>query len=165
MDRQRSHPDDSAHRLEIKALVQAMRQATLRRGRRDPFARSTQDDARIASLLEWAHSNGFKVNFSFGALEVPEEFRETSEEETIDEWISRSRNALRAVRVRDGYSALDMDRMLDQQYGVYRQWEVRPGPYQMTAMQRAIRALGGEFRLVFTHKTNPGLVKRLMSKK
>lgn len=165
MDRQRSHPDDQAHRLEIKGLVQAMRQATGRRGRRDPFDRPGQDDIRITSILEWAQRSGFQINFSFGTLEIPEEFREGTEGETPDEWIKRSRKALRAVRVEIGHSMVDMDRILDQQYGVYRQWEIRTGPYQVTAMQRIIRALGGEFRLVFTHKTNPGLVKRLTSNK
>lgn len=141
-----------------------MRQATRRKGR-DPFDRPGQDDVRITSILEWAESNGFQVNFSFGALEIPEQFREGSEAETAEEWINRSREALRAVRNEAGHSLIDMDRMLEQQYGVYRQWEVRSGSYQITAIQRVVRMLGGEFRLVFTHKTNPGLVRRLMPNK
>lgn len=141
-----------------------MRQATGRRARPDPFEGKAGRDWRIISLLRWATSNQFNVNFAFGELEVPEEFRMGPENETHQQWITRSRGALRTVREAAGISGTEMDRRLDQQYSVYQQWESRPGSYQITAIQRAVRALGGEFQIILTHKHNPGLLKRLRPK-
>jgi hypothetical protein len=118
-------------------------------------------DWRITSLLNWAETNQFTVQFSFEGLSVPPEFLTAPEGETKEQWIARSRAAIRAVREAAGVAQTEMDERMDQQFSVYNNWERREGSYQMAAMQRAVRALGGQFRITLEHKYNPGLSERV----
>lgn len=118
-------------------------------------------DWRIGTLLEWAWSAQFTVSFDFQGLDVPAEFLVAPPDETIEQWLARSKAAIRHVRLALEVSKIDMDVRLKQERGVYNTWELRKGSYLMSAMQRSVRALGGEFRLIFEHKHNPGLARRL----
>ena len=160
----RGHPDDEAHRRKVGEIILATHQASGSRSRHRSFSRPTQyADWRYSSLQRWARDGHLNNEFVFEGLEdlVPAELAAAPDGETPEQERERAKKILAAVRLAKGVSQLAMDVLLDQQYTVYSNFERRLTDFQVAAMQRAVRALGGVFRVELTHKHNPGMLKRI----
>lgn len=162
----RSHPDDRAHREQVRDLFRAAWRASGLQAKHWSFMNQEREDWKASSILRWADKAHLRVTFVFDNLEqyIPEELKYSPEGETHDERLIRLKKTLGAIRKAMGVSKLEMDRRLDQQYCVYHSWESRRTDFHLSAMQRAVRALGGVFRIEIEHKHNPGILKRITRK-
>lgn len=161
----RSHPDDEQHRLELGETLRAAWKAYGMHGRHRSFEVVGTRDWKASSLQMWADRAHIRVRFEFDGLDVPPELKEGPEGESFDEQRARAKAMIKSVREAQGVTGLEMDRRLDQQYCVYHQWEKRLSDFQLAAMQRAARALGGVFRVELEHRHNPGLLRRINRKR
>lgn len=161
-DRYRSHPEDAEHRRELLKQIAAIRRS-VRVGRSVGLAKDAKD-IRINTLLSWAQASHFNVYFDFDGFEVPASVgpQPMDDPKALLAW---AKGVVREVRLAKGIGKTDMDRMLDQQYGVHNTWELRVDGFMVSAMQRAVRALGGTFRIRLEHKHNPGLLRRMAARK
>lgn len=161
----RGHEDDLKHRLEMRDLLRDAWRATGLRGKHWSFDSYDRQDWKASSVQRWAKTAHMSVRFVFEGLEVPDEFAARPEGETDEEQRQRVKRAIRAIRLGQKVNTLEMDRRLDQQYCAYHAWEKRMTDFQLAAMQRAVRALGGVFRVEFVHDHNPGIMLRLNKKR
>lgn len=160
----RSHPDDARHRMELGALIKSAHRAQgLNRKRRSFTKQAAHGDWRYSSLQRWAEEGHMIITPVFEGLEehIPPELATAPEGETPAEERVRIKKILIAIRKATSVTQLAMDMAMDQQYTTYSNFERRMTDFQMAAMQRAVRALGGVYRVEVAHKHNAGLLKRI----
>lgn len=162
VDPRRTHPDDLEHRNELLKFIASFR-ASVKMGNHKTAFENAGQDWRLSTLLEWAAERHIRVIPEFEGLVLPEGLEGPPEDAAG--WIAWTKQVLRAIRLSQAVSKTQMDVRLGQSRGSYNTWELRDNPYMMSAMQRAVRALGGTFRLRLEHKHNPGLMRRISGKR
>jgi hypothetical protein len=164
-DGSRSHPDDEAHRGKVRELLRDAGRASGLGGKHWSFESNDRRDWKASSVQRWADAAHIDVSFVFDGLDVPEELKEGPEGETFEEQRFRVKEVIKAIRLGQGVSMLEMDRRLGQQYCCYHAWERRATDFRLSAAQRTVRALGGVFRVELKHRHNAGLLKRIAKRK